>query len=76
MVQKAKCVVIVPGVKKGALGVGGQYGRGYLVPERSLRVRLDRAGGDSHRRRQHRPAIGGTDTDVFLLVMNDRGVDG
>src|SRR6188472_3978238 len=30
LIKSAKCLVIVPGVKKGALGVGGQYGRGYL----------------------------------------------
>lgn len=27
---KARCVVIIPGVKKAALGIGGQYGRGYI----------------------------------------------
>ena len=75
LIPKAKCVVVVPGVKKAALGVGGQYGRGYM----SCRTRKRAAGA--------RPAairieggsigfqIGGSDTDVILLVMNDRGVD-
>jgi lipid-binding SYLF domain-containing protein len=30
LLEKAYCVVIVPGLKKGAFLVGGQYGKGYL----------------------------------------------
>jgi len=82
LLAKAKCVVVVPGVKKGAIGVGGQYGRGYLS------CRTDPADAPpptpSH---WTAPAgirieggsiglqIGGSDTDVILLVMNDRGVE-
>ena len=29
--SKAECVVIIPGVKKGAIGFGGHYGRGYMA---------------------------------------------
>ncbi len=29
LMDKAQCVVIVPGLKKGAFGVGGKYGRGF-----------------------------------------------
>src|SRR5262249_59919188 len=29
--NKAECVVLVPGVKKAALGVGGRYGKGAVV---------------------------------------------
>jgi len=71
--SKAKCVALIPGVKKAALGVGGQFGRGYL----SCRigsgwsapgaVRIE--GGSIGLQ------IGGTDTDLILLVLNDRGVD-
>jgi lipid-binding SYLF domain-containing protein len=74
LLAKAKCVVVVPGVKKAAIGFGGQYGRGYLS------CRHD-AGGWSA------PAgirveggsvgfqIGGSETDVILAVLNERGVD-
>ncbi|MEZ5316061.1 MAG: lipid-binding SYLF domain-containing protein [Vicinamibacterales bacterium] len=73
--RKAECAVIIPGVKKAALGIGGQYGRGYI----SCRVD-DRKGWSA-------PAgirieggsvglqIGGSDTDVILLVMPGRGKD-
>lgn len=30
LMEKAQCIVIVPGVKKGAFIVGGQYGKGFL----------------------------------------------
>jgi len=31
LLNKAHCVVIVPGVKKVALGIGGKYGRGFAI---------------------------------------------
>jgi lipid-binding SYLF domain-containing protein len=70
---KAECVVIVPGVKKGAFGFGGQYGRGYMSCRRDggwsapsgMRIEGGSVGFQ----------IGGSSTDVILLVMNDRGVD-
>jgi SH3 domain-containing YSC84-like protein 1 len=31
LLERAHCVVIVPGVKKLALGVGGKYGRGFTT---------------------------------------------
>src|SRR5688500_1469469 len=31
LLERAHCVVIVPGVKKLALGIGGKYGRGFTT---------------------------------------------
>ncbi len=74
LIRQARCLVIVPGVKKAALGVGGHYGRGYIT------CRQD-AGGWSA------PAgvrieggsvgfqIGASATDVILIVRNQSGVD-
>jgi SH3 domain-containing YSC84-like protein 1 len=74
LIPKAKCIVVVPGVKKAALGVGGQYGRGYVTCRKEAgawsapgAIRIE--GGSIGFQ------IGGSDTDVILLVMNDRGVD-
>jgi lipid-binding SYLF domain-containing protein len=64
---------VIPGVKKGALGVGGQFGRGYLSCRSGSgwsapgAVRIE--GGSIGFQ------IGATDTDLILLVLNDRGVD-
>ncbi len=30
LLEKAHCIVIVPGVKKAAFIIGGKYGKGYL----------------------------------------------
>src|ERR1700722_19451631 len=30
LLEKAQCIIIVPGMKKAALGVGGVYGRGFV----------------------------------------------
>lgn len=70
---KAQCVVVVPGVKRAALVVGGQYGRGYMSCRQGEGwsapggVRIE--GGSVGFQ------IGGSDTDVILLVLNQRGAD-
>ena len=71
--SKAECVVIIPGVKKGAIGFGGQYGRGYMACRNKgvwsapsgMRIEGGSIGFQ----------IGGSSTDVILLVMNERGAD-
>ena len=73
LLEKASCVVIVPGLKKGAFVVGGEYGKGFITC-RSGRawsapgaVRVE--GGSVGFQ------IGGSETDVVMLVMNKRGAD-
>jgi len=75
LLDKANCVVVIPGMKKGAFVVGAQYGKGYVTcRQRGIRgwsapatVRVE--GGSVGFQ------IGGTETDVILLVMNQRGAD-
>src|SRR5436305_1628036 len=31
LMEKAHCIVLVPGLKKAAFGIGGKYGRGFAV---------------------------------------------
>src|SRR5436305_10188846 len=31
LLEKAHCIVIVPGLKKAAFGIGGKYGRGFAL---------------------------------------------
>src|SRR5215204_6234507 len=35
LLDKAECVAIVPGLKKGGLGIGGRYGKGVVTCRRS-----------------------------------------
>jgi SH3 domain-containing YSC84-like protein 1 len=73
LLEKAQCVVIVPGMKKGAFIVGAQYGKGFLsCRERgswSAPAAIRMEGGSVGFQ------IGGSETDVVLLVMNRRGED-
>jgi SH3 domain-containing YSC84-like protein 1 len=73
LLDKAECVVIVPGLIKGAFVFGGKYGRGFVTCRREAGgwgapagVRME--GGTFGFQ------IGGAETDVVMLVMNQRGV--
>jgi lipid-binding SYLF domain-containing protein len=73
LLDKAHCVVIVPGLKQAAFGVGGKYGRGFAVCRRGkagwgapAAVRVE--GGSFGFQ------IGASSTDVVMLVMNERGM--
>ncbi len=71
LLEKAHCAVIVPGMKKGAFIVGGSYGKGFLTCRKtggwsapaSIRIEGGSVGFQ----------IGGSETDVVMLVMNERG---
>jgi SH3 domain-containing YSC84-like protein 1 len=71
--DKARCVVIIPGVKKGAFIVGGKYGRGFVSCRRNsgrfgtpAAIRIE--GGS------YGLQIGASSTDVFMLIMNEGGM--
>jgi lipid-binding SYLF domain-containing protein len=73
LLRKAQCVVIIPGMKKGAFIFGADYGRGYAVCRHNGRWGAPaavRIGGGSFGAQ-----IGVESTDVVLLVMNQRGMD-
>lgn len=75
LLAKAKCVVIIPGVKKAALGIGGQYGRGYISCRRDTGGGWSAPGGIRIEGGSVGFQIGGSDTDVVLVVLNQRGAD-
>jgi len=73
LMAKCKCAVIVPGVKKGGFIVAGKYGRGFASCKKGPRfgapsgVRVE--GGSFGFQ------IGGSETDVIMLVMNEKGAE-
>jgi lipid-binding SYLF domain-containing protein len=75
LLEKAHCIVIVPGLKTAAFIVGGKYGKGYLSCRNRggagwsapATVRVE--GGSFGFQ------IGGSETDVIMLVMNHGGED-
>lgn len=74
LLDKSACIVLVPGLKKGAFVVGGKYGRGFAIcrntnsegwgPPAAIRIE----GGSFGLQ------IGFSSSDVILLVMNERGM--
>jgi SH3 domain-containing YSC84-like protein 1 len=71
--DSARCVVIVPSLKKGAFVVGGKYGRGFASCRKGggwsapAGVRIE--GGSFG------PQIGGSSTDILMLIMNQSGMN-
>lgn len=75
LLDKAECVIVLPSVKKFAIGIGGSYGRGVMTCR----------SGKNYTGSWGPPAmyaleagniglqLGGQATDFVLLVMNPRG---
>jgi SH3 domain-containing YSC84-like protein 1 len=74
LLDKAECVVVVPGVKKGAFIVGAKFGRGYFTC-RKAGAGWSAPGGVRVEGGSVGFQIGGSETDVLMLVMNKRGAD-
>ena len=75
LLEHAKCIIAIPGEKKGALGFGGSYGRGFATCRTASNRDVWSApapvflGGGSWGAQ-----LGGESTDILMLVMNDKGV--
>jgi len=75
LLNKAECIIIVPGLKKGAFIVGAKYGKGFVscrsksgvgwAAPASIRVEGGSFGLQA----------GGSETDVIMLVMNQSGMN-
>ena len=74
LIDKAHCVVVVPGMKKAGFIFGAKYGRGFAVCRRHDGVGWSAPAGVRVEGGSVGFQIGASDTDVVLLVMNDRGM--
>ena len=71
--NRAKCVIVVPSLKKGAFIVGGDYGRGFATCREGTSwggPAAIKIGGGSFGAQ-----LGVESTDVIMLVMNQKGMD-
>jgi len=73
LLENAHCVVIVPGMKKAAFGVGGEYGRGFMLCRNASGLGWSAPAGVKVEGGSVGFQIGGSETDVLMLVMNKRG---
>jgi len=73
LLERAYCIVVVPDLKTGAFIVGAKYGKGFLScrtrtgPGWSAPAAIRIEGGSFGFQ------IGGSSTDVIMLVMSERG---
>lgn len=72
--DKAECIIIIPGVKKGAFIVGGKYGRGFASCRRAADRKFGAPAAIRIEGGSYGLQIGGSSTDVFMLVMNENGM--
>lgn len=75
LVEKAHCVVIVPELKTAAFVVGGKYGKGFISCRKATGEGWAAPGAIRIEGGSVGFQIGGSSTDVIMLVMNERGVD-
>ena len=75
LLNRAECIVIVPGLKKGAFIVGGKYGRGFVSCRHEGKPGWSLPGGVRVEGGSFGFQIGGAETDVVMLVMNRRGME-
>jgi len=70
--EKAQCVIVIPGLKKAAFVVGGEYGKGLMSCRRSARwtapvfMEIEKGSWGLQ--------IGAQSIDLILLVNNERGM--
>jgi len=75
MLEHAHCIVIVPDLKTGAFILGGKYGKGYLSCRNKGRAGWSAPGTVRIEGGSVGFQIGGSSTDLIMLVMNERGAD-
>src|SRR5579863_10139159 len=74
LIDKAHCVVVLPGMKKAGFIFGAEYGRGFAVCRRHKGVGWSAPAAMRSEGGSFGFQIGASDTDVVLLVMNDGGM--
>jgi lipid-binding SYLF domain-containing protein len=75
LLDKSACVVIVPNVKKGAFIVGAKYGRGFVVCRNQNGRGWSAPGGVKVEGGSVGFQIGGSETDVVMLLMNQSAIE-
>ena len=75
LLDKAACVVVVPSVKKAAFIIGAKYGRGFIVCRNKSGRGWSAPGGVRIEGGSFGLQIGGSATDVVMLLMNEGAID-
>ena len=73
LLSKAECVVVVPGLKKGAFFVGGKFGRGFVSCRKDSGMGWSAPGSIKVEGGSIGLQFGGSETDVIMLILNKAG---
>src|SRR5690349_24600422 len=73
LLENAHCIVIVPDLKTAAFVFGGKYGKGYLSCRNRSGPGWSAPGTVRIEGGSFGFQIGGSSTDLIMLVMNERG---
>jgi len=73
LLENAHCIVIVPALKTAAFVVGAKYGKGYLTCRSKNGTGWSAPGTVRIEGGSFGFQIGGSETDLIMLVMNDSG---
>jgi lipid-binding SYLF domain-containing protein len=74
LLDRAECIVVVPGMMSGAFIVGAKYGKGFLSCRKKGGVGWTAPGSIRVEGGSIGLQLGGSETDVIMIVMNERGV--
>jgi SH3 domain-containing YSC84-like protein 1 len=75
LLEKAHCIVLVPDLKTAAFVVGGKYGKGYVSCRSKTRAGWSAPGTVRIEGGSVGFQIGGSETDLIMLVMSEKGAD-
>ncbi|HXJ44228.1 MAG TPA: lipid-binding SYLF domain-containing protein [Bryobacteraceae bacterium] len=75
LLEGAHCIVIVPAMKTAAFVFGGKYGKGYISCRNKSGSGWSAPGTVRIEGGSVGFQIGGSETDLIMLVMNERGAD-
>lgn len=75
LLDNAYSIVIVPGLKSAAFGFGGKYGKGFISCRNKNGVGWSAPGNVRIEGLSVGFQIGGSETDLIMLIMNEHGAD-
>lgn len=73
LLEKAQCVILVPGLKKGAFIFGAKYGKGFFLCRKASGVGWSAPAAIRVEGGSFGFQIGGSETDVVMLVNSETG---
>ena len=75
LLHKSECVVIVPGLKKAAFLVGGEFGKGFVTCRRTSGLGWGAPAAIRVEGGSFGLQLGGSATDLIMLIMNQHGME-